>query len=172
LWPLSPGWLRGIGAPSARCGSARFLPEASPLSRKRATRFLRGIDGSNPSSSSEESGANLTFDANWLPVDHEAKLTCVLSVGPASRERGGCPACGSCWCLSLRMCCRRNRLTIITGRIINRPDLPPAGAGESSIFTSRIRRRFVPLPVCPWGGKHSGDRLDRHEPSDNTDLDG
>jgi len=34
--------------------------------------------------SSEESGANLTFDANWLPVDHEAKLTCVLSVGPTS----------------------------------------------------------------------------------------
>jgi hypothetical protein len=39
LSPLSPGWLRGIGAPSARCGSARFLPEASPAPPEKSNAF-------------------------------------------------------------------------------------------------------------------------------------
>jgi hypothetical protein len=70
--PPSPDYPRLLSADITEGGPKRSLGTEA---------LSRGTGSSNPSPSSEESGANLTFDANWLPVDHEAKLTCVLSVG-------------------------------------------------------------------------------------------
>ena len=74
--PPSPDYPRLLSADITEGGPKRSLGTEA---------LSRGTGSSNPSPSSEESGANLTFDANWLPVDHEANSRAFCPWGKVQR---------------------------------------------------------------------------------------